>query len=680
MKHKSWFFSIFQVLLAVLIWAALPVESSAQQPRKRVAVVLSGGGAKGMAHIGALKVIEKAGIPVDIIAGTSMGAIVGGLYAIGYDAATIDSMVHVLDWNFLLTDKPEMRSAFIDNRKKQNTYIITRQLMMNGREVKNRKGGFVEGRNLNRLFELLTRQYSDSVSFDSLPIPYACVATNLVDNTEYVFHSGCLAEAMRASMSIPGVFAPVRKDSLVLVDGGLRNNFPVDVARQMGADIVIGITVQDAPRTAAELNSGSAVLMQLIDINTKNKYDANVAATDVCIKVDGRGYSAASFTSQAIDTLIRRGQKAASDDIAQLIALKRKIGIADGYVPTRPARPVPPSLSDTAIVVRPDISLLRANLGVRFDTEDIVALQINGTYMPKRSPLVAEATLRLGKRIMARADVAFRPLDYGGMRLSYIFNHDDVNFYRQGSRDINMTYNRHTVEFAPFNFRIKNFDCSLSARWSNCSFIDILASRPVVADDTDKESHIAYSADISYDSEDKWYFPTRGARFSARYSYLTDNFVGYDGHAGINEIAASWRMSFALNSHLTLQPLAYGRLLFGEDVPLMERNVVGGSVFGHYLRQQMPLAGVGYAEFTDNQFVALQLQLSQRIATNNYIRLNISTFAKGDKLKSLVQNNLGAGCSAAYYYDSIFGPLGASLGWSTLTHNVCFYINLGFYF
>ena len=169
-------------------------------------------------------------------------------------------------------------------------------------------------------------------------------------------------------------------------------------------------------------------------------------------------------------------------------------------------------------------------------------------------------------------------------------------------------------------------------------------------------------------------------RFSARYSYLTDNFVGYDGHAGINEIAASWRMSFALNSHLTLQPLAYGRLLFGEDVPLMERNVVGGSVFGHYLRQQMPLAGVGYAEFTDNQFVALQLQLSQRIATNNYIRLNISTFAKGDKLKSLVQNNLGAGCSAAYYYDSIFGPLGASLGWSTLTHNVCFYINLGFYF
>ena len=94
----------------------------------------------------------------------------------------------------------------------------------------------------------------------------------------------------------------------------------------------------------------------------------------------------------------------------------------------------------------------------------------------------------------------------------------------------------------------------------------------------------------------------------------------------------------------------------------------------------MPLAGGGYAEFTDNQFVALQLQLSQRIATNNYIRLNISTFAKGDKLKSLVQNNLGAGCSAAYYYDSIFGPLGASLGWSTLTHNVCFYINLGFYF
>ena len=122
-----------------------------------------------------------------------------------------------------------------------------------------------------RLFDRLTAGYTDSISFDSLPIPFACVATNIVDNTEYDFHSGRLALAMRTSMSIPAVFSPVRLGDKVLVDGGLRNNYPADIAKAMGADYVIGVTVQGSPRTADDINSNASVIGQIIDVNCKNK-------------------------------------------------------------------------------------------------------------------------------------------------------------------------------------------------------------------------------------------------------------------------------------------------------------------------------------------------------------------------------------------------------------------------
>ena len=158
-------------------------------------------------------------------------------------------------------------------------------------------GGLIQGTNLSNLFTRLTTGYHDSIDFDSLPIPFACVATNIVDNTEYDFRNGNLATAMRASMSIPGAFTPVRLDTLVLVDGGLRNNYPADLAKHMGADIIIGVSVQGQARTADELYSGASILSQIIDVNCKNKYDENWSITDVPIKVDVKGYSATSFTT-----------------------------------------------------------------------------------------------------------------------------------------------------------------------------------------------------------------------------------------------------------------------------------------------------------------------------------------------------------------------------------------------
>lgn len=646
-----------------------------------MAVVLSGGGAKGMAHIGVLRVLERAGIPIDIVAGTSMGSIVGGLYAMGYDAEQLDSMVRRQDWTFLLSDKQEAHSPLLHNRLWQNTYMLSKQLTLKDRRIANAVGGFIEGRNLDQLFRSLAAEYADSISFDSLPRPFACVATDIITNSEYVFHSGSIVEAMRSSMAIPGVFSPVRKDGMVLVDGGLRNNFPVDVALDMGADVVIGVTVQGAPKTADDIHGATDVLSQIVDVNCKNKYDDNLARTDVAIRVDTRGYSAASFSLEAIDTLIQRGERAALNKWDDIIKLRQMIGIDSAATAGRTIKRIAPQATDSLASTLPDEhpTMLLAGLGVRFDTEEIVALQLNATLTPRNSQWNIGTTLRLGKRIMGRTDLIYKPLKNGSMTFSYVFRHDDINFYSQGKRSFNATYNQHTIDVAPINFNIRNFALAFGARFDSYIYNEVLSKSNRSADD-DNETLIGYYAKIDYNSENRWHFPSRGTRFEALFRYDTDNFVGYNNHRGFSEVAASWRVAIPLSGRLTLQPMAYGRMVFSSEAPTCRTNVIGGNMFGHYVEQQLPFAGTGYAEFAARRVMAFQLHAYQRIATNNYISVYLAALRACDNLSDTFDAAPKIGLQLAYDYMSMFGPLGASVGWSTLTHRPYFNISLGYGF
>ena len=749
--------------------------------RMKVAVVLSGGGAKGMAHIGVLRVLERAGIPIDIITGTSMGALIGGLYSIGYDAATLDSLVSVQDWNVLLSDKADMRSQSLAERDKQNTYILSRPLSI-ARKSHTASGGLISGSNLSQLFTRLTVGWHDSISFATLPIPFACVATNIVDNTEYVFHNGYLPTAMRASMAIPGVFTPVRmsmvseevrvkseelkchksdsakhtnsslftltsslKKDMVLVDGGLRNNYPADVARQMGADIIIGVSVQSDPRTADELQSGPSILMQIVDQNCKNKFAENWAMTDIPIKVNVKGYSSASFTRTAIDTLIARGEQAAMKQWDKLMQMKRTLGLADSYQPDRLHRTVPqsktlcfridsiqynnispqdrdyvatkygigPGKDITAEQVEQVVTDLgtnllytnagynisksngkyiltisagerktsRVNLGVRFDTEEMVALQANMSHrLPTRLPVTLELTGRLGKRMMARVDANVSPMHYGRIGLSYLFRHDDINIYEGGKRDYNFTYNQHAVNLQALSFNIRNFSCDVNLHMDFFDFHDVLFGEAAKPERIDNIHMYSYVFRLNYDSEDRWFFTTRGARFKAGFGYYTDNFIGWKGHGGLSIADCMWRMSFPLNSRFTLQPMLYGRIIFGDGAPLIMRNAIGGMTAGQYLAHQMPFAGVGHVEFAGNAMLACQLRAQQRIADNNYVILRVAAAQHNEKLRDILKRRTLTGCELAYFYDSMFGPLGASLGYSSKTREAYFYINLGYQF
>jgi len=737
--------TVWIVLLACLMAVThVCAQYSPQPKRKKVAVVLSGGGAKGVAHIGALKVIEEAGIPIDIITGTSMGSIVGGLYSIGYRADVLDSIVRAQDWNTLLLDREDLSLQRIAEREKQNTYMISTGITLKKNKGLSATGGIIKGKNLHSLFERLTSGYNDSIDFNTLPIPFACVATDMVTFTEYDFHSGVLPQAMRASMAIPAVFTPVRIGGMVLVDGGMRNNYPADVAREMGADIIIGVAVPDEDKTAEDLGSTTSILKRIVDYNTKNKYDENVSITDVYIPVNTHNYSAASFNSAAIDTLINRGEEAARGHWDELVALRERIG---NYKP-KPQTPVvllsPDSVKITSVEfvdVSPiDEKYIRAkfhlrandrltsrqaelvttamrvdlfyqepsfhlsktddgmkavftggqkkasqlNLGVRCDTEEMVAMQVNAD-IPMRRALMTDVdlTLRLGMRIMARLDVAFYPGHLMRPTLSYIFHRDEINIYEKGEKDYNFSYNQHAAELAVLNFNVRNFTISGGIRWDYYHFPHVLKGNKDSETSKrafDDDHFFSYYGRLDYNSENDWYFPARGSKLHAQYVYYTDDFAGLKGKAGMHDVSGMWRKSFTMGERFTLQPMLYGRMLFGSERPGILGNMIGGEWFGHKLAWQMPFAGVNYLEHVDPYLVAMQMQAQQRLGKNNYVLLRMAAAQQADDLENLLDRSTLLGSSLSYYYNTMFGPLGASVGYSNKTKEPYFYINLGFVF
>lgn len=280
----------------------------------RIGLALGGGGAKGAAHIGVLRYLEEQGIRPYCIAGTSMGAIVGGFYALGYSADQLDTIISGINWSnyFGGTVARSMRSAA--DRSRNDRLIISVPLSLRSSDSLRyaQVSSFVGGSSLTNLFNNLSVGYQDSISFDSLPIPFACVATDLCTGSEVVLRSGRLPQAIRSSMAIPTVFDPVSMGSMVLADGGMVNNFPIDICREMGADIVIGVEVGDELQVeAGQLSSLPRLLSQLMGIIVSGKTAANRQYCDIYVRPDIRGYHVLSFSSAAIDTLIRRGYDAA---------------------------------------------------------------------------------------------------------------------------------------------------------------------------------------------------------------------------------------------------------------------------------------------------------------------------------------------------------------------------------
>ena len=293
-------------------------QATGGESRPRIGLVLSGGGARGLAHVGVLKVLEENRIPIDMIAGTSAGSIIAGLYAMGLSASEIETVILGIDWNEGFSDASERKYRSL-NRKNQELGILTTLeagLDLDGLKLPK---GLLQGQRLEMLLRDITAGAELIEDFDQLPIPYRAVATNIENGARISIGHGDIVRAMHASMAIPGVYAPVEIDGEMLVDGGLASNLPIQVVRDMGADIIIAIDISTPLNTASELSSVLKIAGQVSSLLTQRTVDDEIRVLrvdDTLITPDLTGYSSANFDKAG--EIIRIGEQAARDSEERL--------------------------------------------------------------------------------------------------------------------------------------------------------------------------------------------------------------------------------------------------------------------------------------------------------------------------------------------------------------------------
>ena len=520
------------------------IRQENQQPRrKKVGVVLSGGGAKGFAHVGVLKVLEEAGIPIDYIAGTSMGAVVGGLYALGYSADMIDSLIQKQDWNHLMSDNVYRKHIPAFQRNNHNKYVVS--LPYNLPFGDKSAGvmlppGVYTGQNIYALFLNTTIGYQHDIHFDDLPIPFGCISADVRTGEEIVMREGNLAEAIRASMAIPGMFSPVEKDSMLLIDGGVVNNYPVDLVRNMGADIVIGSVFSvDEKELEKSKGSISEITRQIWNFIGQEKLTSNIDDTDILIASNVHPYGLLDFQHPGIDTIIMRGKKAAMQNWEKLITLKKSLDEDDDHL-TAPNRRINPYLElDTFLVRRVSVEgvtpreksyimrwidiendkvtrndleemiakiygsgmftrayyqlegeqpfdltfhvevkkLNRLNLGIHFDTNDMAAILANTTIRLNSSlNSMFDITGRLSRDPYLTVDYSINRGIFYKGGINYKISRNDLGIHERGELSYNLGLTRNALNLVFSEFYFGNMMLHLGAQMEHFHFYKALGS------------------------------------------------------------------------------------------------------------------------------------------------------------------------------------------------------------
>lgn len=671
-------------LLTILTSFLLTFTLLAQQ-RPKVALVLSGGGAKGVAHVGAIRVIEEAGIPIDYIVGTSMGSIVGALYASGYTVEQMDSIINDQNWMNLLTDKVDRQDKLLRKKQRTDKFIISVDFEKSPFEVI--EGGLLKGNNIAYLFSELTADHLQPMKYDDLPIPFACVAADILTGKEVVMRDGILAESMRTSMAIPGVFAPVKRDSMVLVDGGLVNNYPVDVAREMGADIVIGVSVSGEGSGYDNINSTLDVLSEVFGVVCSNKVEKNIADTDIFIHVDVKGYSAASFNNDALKTLVTRGETAARLKLPELKALHDSLSVIEP-LPAIHRTPKQIDIDDQDIVPPSTIYNVRRKnsflgVGARFDNEELASILLGGLYeFNHDNHFRVGLEARLGKRIDAGVYSAMDLGKYWNMELRYRVTHNDMRLYNEGEHIANVEYTKHRG-LIDFSRSGKKFKINIGAQYSFIHYPTLLTANnwADLNQVAVNEHSLFYYIQLQFDNQNSRLLPTRGMKWSVKYDYSTDNGYGFNGGAGCNIVEGYWHMAIPLSRTTFLNPSVEGRFIQNNNTYISHCNFIGGiNSYGHYITQQVSFAGINYVQIAPNSLLVGGVNLRQHLTENNYLFLQGNYGIAGSSLERFVTQKHLVGAAFGYGYKSPVGPLEFNLNWSNVTKKLGFYLNIGYMF
>lgn len=718
---KRVIYTFFALWLSIFSLNAQKIQQTKAKGRPTVAVVLAGGGAKGTAHIGALKVIEACGIPIDIVVGTSMGSIVGGLYSIGYTTDEMEFITRNTDWVNLILDTPDYGNRLLTSKKDNENYMLRvaldRSRMLSGTGG----GGIIHGKNISALFNHLTEGVPRDIKFNQFPITFACVATDAITGEKYVFHEGDITTAMRSSMAIPSIFTPVKLGDKALVDGFVVDNYPVDVARDLGADIVIGVDLVSDITDDALANSAMDLVMRLMDMISEEQYQKNIADTDIYIKVDTKGYSAASFNTAAVDSLINRGQEAGLRCVDQLSKLAKRLDVKPNlqgyYHPRMDGVTYYHTIEDISNIDQRDAKLNKhekdsinesliemgynfakrvfesgsLKLGGRFDSQDYAAIQFGiDLRLLKKKRVDASIYARLGSHLVGGLSVG-RVFNNGSrFEVRYKFEKKNLRYYNGSERFMTFDdiHNR-------FNIRYKHIwskvSCSYGLRYDTDNYLNPMfykdAPGGLILDNYgNKDRFFSYYAKAEFNNLNSLYFPTKGSQVETMLELITTNMHNYKGYAPIPIVSAYWRTALPLTKRLTIIPQIQARMMFMGEIelkaPLALLNIVGGLHRDMWKEQQMTMAGLPNMEYIPSAAAIVGgFELQQRIWKNHYIVADIETATCCDKIdEAFDSENVKWGINLGYQLRTFVGPISLTGMYNSHTKEGAVVLNIGYYF
>lgn len=749
-----------------------------RKERPTVALVLSGGGAKGAAHVGVIKRVEELGIPVDVVLGTSMGGLIGALYSLGYTPYQMDTLIRNIDWAWVLNDKLSRKYISYEDMKYKEKYLLSipfyyekdyykakvandfrfgvphkyRGEFHIGADSENSldllknnllgslPSGYIYGQNVSNLISSLTVGYQDSIDFKTLPRPYFCIAADMVSGKAKIWHSGKINDAMRSTMSIPGMFAPVRVDGMVLVDGGLRDNYPTALAREMGADIIIGVDLSQGRKTFSEVNNIGDIFGQGIDMLGLDAYERNVNIPDVKIKPDLKEYNMMSFNPVAIDTIIARGYRSAlaQDEMLKKVAVRttgyqsevrntKGLGRDSIYIADIEMRGISQReeqllkdrlrLNFSERVSREDIDRIvdhiygtqaydyvtyellgteepyrlilnckkgpvhQFGLGVRADSEEIVSVLLNiGFNAHKLHGHVFDLTGKVAASPIVSLRWSYDMPKIPTMNARASVRWTDMGMLNFGNNRLSLSLLKASQEVYLSNMTWRHFDLRTGFRNDIIHVRNVKSSQIIGDYDFGQLSNdfVSAFADVRGDTFDDGYFPRKGFTAGASYSWVFGGFPNKFNNFHTVQVDA--KVVLPIGDVFAFLPSFNFRFLLGDNIPVAYFNAMGGSLPGRYVDQQIPFVGITNLYATKNILTVYRTDFRFRLAKNHYLT-GIVNYARDCDLFREYLDEMGAfGVAAEYSYDTIFGPLSFNVHWSTLSNKLGFYLSAGYNF
>ena len=733
------FTSIWGLLLVGVFLFSFQNSYAQEQKRPKIGLVLSGGGAKGFAHIGVLKVIEEAGIKIDYIGGTSMGAVIGGLYASGYNATQIDSIFHKVNFDELLNDYiPRSAKSFYEKRNDES-YALSLPFS-------NFKVGIPQALskglyNFN-LLSRLTRHVRQVNDFNQLPTPFLCIGTNIETGQQVVLNKGNLAQAMLASAAFPTLFTPIEIDGQLLIDGGVANNFPVDEVKNLGADLIIGVDVQDGLWDKNQLKNATKILVQITNLHSIEQMKNKIKGTDIYITPDIKNFGVLSFDRGR--EIIQRGEEAAfavyekiktlstdqnyfkkprlsvykdSVKLVQINTTKLRKYTNDyvfGKLGFKPKTPITYSHLESGIntlLATENFHSISYSFKNNEQGEDLeLQLAENPIYTYLKLGLHYDELFKSGilvnithknnlfKNDLASLDIIlgdnFRyNLDYyvdNGFNFSYGFKSQLSQFNRNITQEITKSIldtggNQINVDYLDLSTRAY-LQKGIAQRFLFGAGVELkylhISSKTIATPIIDKSSYWSGFGYVKYDSFDNKYFPKKGWSFSSDFqSYLFASDYHND-FKPFSVLQAQFSKAFSVSNSLTFKFQGDAGLPIGNDgIPFF--NFVLGGYGYNSINNFKPFFGYDFVSVAANSFIKASGTIDYVFLKKNHLNFS-ANFANLEqnlfKTKEWISLPKYSGYAFGYGLETRIGPIEVKYSWSPESTKGYTWFSVGFWF